>query len=179
MTVRPLIAGLALAALTSMTLTAAPAHAGDGDPKDAGKVSVELARAIAGTAKYHYEPLALKDGFVPDAVCVESPEGGMGFHYINEANIGSLDPAKPAALLYEEKNGKRKLVAVEYLVYDADQDLGTDDDRPTLFNQPFDGPMPGHFPGMPVHYDLHVWLYKSNPNGKFAEWNPRVSCPEE
>jgi hypothetical protein len=23
---------------------------------------------------------------------------------------------------------------------------------------------------------LHVWLYRDNPSGIFADWNPRVSC---
>jgi hypothetical protein len=36
--------------------------------------------------------------------------------------------------------------------------------------------MDGHGPGMPVHYDLHVWLFKKNPRGMFAEFNPRVAC---
>ena len=26
------------------------------------------------------------------------------------------------------------------------------------------------------HYDLHVWLYRDNPNGLFAQFNPKVSC---
>jgi hypothetical protein len=30
---------------------------------------------------------------------------------------------------------------------------------------------------MPIHYDLHVWLFKPNPAGVFASWNPRVHCP--
>jgi hypothetical protein len=29
---------------------------------------------------------------------------------------------------------------------------------------------------MPVHYDLHVWLFDSNPAGVFAAWNPSVDC---
>ena len=41
----------------------------------------------------------------------------------------------------------------------------------------FDGPMPGHNPQMPVHYDLHVWLYRYNNSGLFAPWNPRLKCP--
>jgi hypothetical protein len=36
--------------------------------------------------------------------------------------------------------------------------------------------MLGHDPMMPVHYDLHVWLYDSNPAGVFAPWNPSVDC---
>ena len=49
--------------------------------------------------------------------------------------------------------------------------------KSSLFGVPFDGPMLGHEPGMPKHYDLHVWLYERNPAGLFAAWNPRVHCP--
>lgn len=31
-------------------------------------------------------------------------------------------------------------------------------------------------PDMPIHYDLHVWLWKANPSGMFASWNPDVTC---
>ncbi|HEX2339612.1 MAG TPA: hypothetical protein VHI98_03955 [Vicinamibacterales bacterium] len=27
-------------------------------------------------------------------------------------------------------------------------------------------------------YELHVWAWKNNPRGTFAEWNPNVSCAE-
>ena len=26
------------------------------------------------------------------------------------------------------------------------------------------------------HYDRHVWIYRENPNGVFAPFNPAVSC---
>jgi hypothetical protein len=68
------------------------------------------------------------------------------------------------------------LVGDEYSQVDADQDLYTDDDRPSLFGQEFDGPMEGHGPGQPIHYDLHVWLWKKNPAGMFAPFNPKVAC---
>jgi hypothetical protein len=29
---------------------------------------------------------------------------------------------------------------------------------------------------MPVHYDLHVWLWQDNPAGMFALFNPTVTC---
>lgn len=48
----------------------------------------------------------------------------------------------------------------------------TDDDRPSLFGAPFDGPIEGHEPGMPIHYDLHVWVHKRNPLGTFAMFDP-------
>jgi hypothetical protein len=51
-------------------------------------------------------------------------------------------------------------------------------DRPSLFGVKFDGPMLGHEAGMPIHHDLHLWLWKHNPSGLFAMWNPRVHCPK-
>ena len=59
---------------------------------------------------------------------------------------------------------------------DADQNLATDGDRPSIFGVPFDGPMPGHNPTMPIHYDLHVWFWEDNPLGEFVPFNPAVSC---
>jgi hypothetical protein len=119
-------------------------------------------------------------GYVPSGPCAEDPKyGGMGFHYENPAFIEDrvLDPLRPEVLVYQPtKNGELRLGAVEYLKVDGDQDLATDDDRPWLFGVPFDGPMLGHNPTMPIHYDLHVWLYRHNPAGIFAMWNPRVSC---
>ncbi|HUG65708.1 MAG TPA: hypothetical protein VMK83_10860 [Gaiellaceae bacterium] len=56
------------------------------------------------------------------------------------------------------------------------QNLGTNADRPSLFGRAFDGPMPGHNPFMPVHYDLHVWVAEHNPSGVFALFNPALSC---
>ena len=26
------------------------------------------------------------------------------------------------------------------------------------------------------HFDRHVWLYRENPNGVFAQFNPKVTC---
>jgi hypothetical protein len=26
------------------------------------------------------------------------------------------------------------------------------------------------------HFDRHVWIYRDNPNGVFAPYNPAVSC---
>lgn len=47
---------------------------------------------------------------------------------------------------------------------------------PTMLGQPLDGPMPGHDADMPVHDDLHAWVYTNNPSGELAPWNPGVSC---
>jgi hypothetical protein len=31
--------------------------------------------------------------------------------------------------------------------------------------------------GLPSFYELHAWLWKPNPSGVFADYNPRVHCP--
>ena len=138
---------------------------------------IQLAQAYAATARYFYEPFAIADGYIREDFCVASPAGAMGFHYVNPQRLGQMDPSRPDALLYAPgPGGVRQLVGIEFFKNDADQNLATTGDRPTLFNQPFDGPMPGHFPGQPVHYDLHVWLWYHNPAGMFAAFNPALSC---
>jgi hypothetical protein len=67
---------------------------------------------------------------------------------------------------------------VEYWKADADQSLGTNDDRPSLFGRVLEGPMSGHGNwGMPVHYDLHAWVAEENPSGVFAPFNSALACP--
>ena len=30
---------------------------------------------------------------------------------------------------------------------------------------------------MPIHYDLHVWVWRDSPAGTFSTFNPTVGCP--
>jgi hypothetical protein len=124
---------------------------------------------------------AERAGYVAGAECVSSPEGAMGIHYANQSLVQDdvLDPRRPEILVYAPRGERLRLVAVEYFRADADGRLDTDDDRPSQFGRGFDGPMEGHEPGMPVHYDLHAWVWKHNPAGTFAMWNPRVECPAQ
>jgi len=134
-------------------------------------------RAV-GADRFRAVGAALAAGYAAASPCEASPEGGMGFHYVNQAAIAdpAIDPMKPEILVYAPSAGGVELVAAEYFKVDADQDLATDGDRPKLFGRAFDGPMQGHAPGMPRHYDLHVWLWKRNASGMFAQWNPDVRC---
>lgn len=169
---RRLIPLVAIAALL-VTIGAAVVQAGDGPlPRD-------LQAVRAATAKYHDVSVALADGYVPASGCEASPAGTMGIHYMKPALLGpGNDPAHPEVLLYlPNGKGSLKLVGVEYFQADGDQDLSTTGDRPSLFGRGFDGPMLGHNPQMPIHYDLHVWVHERNPNGVFAQWNPAISCP--
>jgi hypothetical protein len=142
----------------------------------------DLRRARAATRRFRNVAAARAAGYSAIGECAQDPKyGGMGIHYANAELIadGRLDVTKPEILVYQPMpSGRLRLGAIEYFQMDADQDLATDHDRPYQFGLPFDGPMLGHEPGMPIHYDLHVWLYRHNPAGRFALWNPRVHCPD-
>jgi hypothetical protein len=32
--------------------------------------------------------------------------------------------------------------------------------------------------GIPPFYALHVWAWRPNPSGVFADWNTKVSCDD-
>jgi hypothetical protein len=120
--------------------------------------------------------MAQAAGYVVASPCIP----GEGVHYITQslAQDAVVEPSRPELLIYAVGADRRlRLVAAEYWKADADGNKATTGDRPTLFGHPFDGPMDGHAPGMPVHYDLHVWLFKENPKGLFTAQNPTVGCP--
>ena len=126
----------------------------------------------AAVARFHSTKQAENAGYVADPHCVEVPGlGGMGHHWVNEDLVDPVfDPMNPEAILYAapDKNGKMRLVAVEYLV------INTGQTAPTFGGQAFD------VRGSPIpvaHWSLHVWLAKPNPSGLFAPFNPDVDCP--
>lgn len=173
---RDLAAGIA--ALLALATPIVLAGVASGDTADSKRVRADL-RAV--TARYNAVDQAIADGFAPTDECAALPGvGGMGYHYVNVDRLldGIVDPDRPDILLYaSDEQGRLRLAAVEWFAVDPDQDLTTDHGRPSLFGQPFDGPMPGHSPGMPIHFDLHAWVWEANPTGIFSAWNPAVSCP--
>ena len=119
------------------------------------------------------------EGYVQQFGCVSgSHEGAMGVHYVNFPLVGDgvLDPAKPELLVYEpQPNGRMRLVAVDYLVL-VDSWHAHDQAPPDLLGHLFHlFESPNRF-GLPAFYTLHVWSWKENPQGMFANWNPRVTC---
>lgn len=157
---------LALALASALLLPGGPAQAADD-----GSVARDLGRAYTATAKYLYEPAAIRDGFPRTDDCKSDPElGGMGYHYANLANLGSTDPTRPTALLYATgEDGRRRLVGVEWIVRSTGQPA------PEMFGRKFDGPF--DIEGLGRVYDRHVSLYSVNPSGLFARFNPLLSCP--
>ncbi|WP_340102445.1 hypothetical protein [Rhodohalobacter sp. 8-1] len=150
--------------------------------KISGQVAAQLAEVRRLTAPYHDHQIAAEDGwFIPLSPCVENPDlGGMGYHYGNSEYLGDgiHEPLKPEALLYEpQKNGKLRLVAVEYIVpFGEPETVGgapVQGDQPFLFGQGFDN---SPHVGPLGSWTLHVWLWRNNPSGMFAAYNPKVSC---
>jgi hypothetical protein len=164
--------------------------------EDAARCSAEcqadVERARSVTARYRDEKMALLDGFVPTIKCESlGPEdGAMGIHYLKAAQY--FTPHQPSvetpeALLYmPEATGARRLVGLEYALpvsqdgvpyYGIDPpDRARINPPPVLFGHSYDGPMQGHVPGQPWHYDLHVWAWSHNPRGMFAQHNPQETC---
>jgi hypothetical protein len=103
----------------------------------------------------------------------------MGIHYVKGTLVGdgAVDALTPEALVYAPgKAGQLHLAALEYVVFKADWDADHSS-PPSLFGHEFNvTPAPNRY-GLPDFYSLHVWIWKHNPAGMFASWNPDVSCP--
>lgn len=171
--------------LVALLLAAIIAAAGCKDEEAAGpdpeREIEELVAAVrAATQPYHAEAAAVAAGYAPASPCVASPAGGMGIHYANNGLVdGAVDAGKPEMLLYEPSaGGGMELVGVEFMVM-ADAWDAANGSPPELAGQSFDdhrAEADRH--GLPFpHYDLHVWVWKDNPAGVFAPFNPAVSCP--
>lgn len=147
------------------------------DSKLSGSFSpAELNKKIAAvrevTAPFHRIEAAIEAGWSEELTpCLEHPdEGGMGYHYANPDLINDeWNILEPEALLYEpQKNGRLRLVGVEYIVpFDEHPE---DADPPVLFGQEFHQNFEADI------WALHVWVWRNNPSGMFADWNPMVSC---
>lgn len=112
--------------------------------------------------------------------CVSSPhEGAMGVHFVNGGLVedGMLDAARPEVLVYEPRHGRLKLVAVEYIVI-AEAWHVSNAQPPVLEGQVFNFVGSPNRYGLPAFYELHVWAWRENPHGTFADHNPRVSCED-
>jgi hypothetical protein len=157
-------------AATVSALALGPAVAASAAPEnpDAGIQAVR-----AWTVRYHDAATAIADGFVPVSPC----DPGMGYHWVNFDRFDDkLVPAKPEVLLYAPGPDGLVLAGAEWVVVDEDQDLSTDQEHLAVFGHELYGPMPGHFTGMPVHYDLHAYAWVTNPDGPFTTFNPAITC---
>jgi hypothetical protein len=114
--------------------------------------------------------VAVAEGYAP-IPCASGIDGGaMGVHYVNPGYLKDAVPdvKRPQAVMYEPMpDGKMALVAVEYITFKGPASLDGQ-----LFN--FNG-APNRY-GLDPFYELHVWAWKPNPRGAYADMNPDVSC---
>lgn len=193
------IGAAGMAAVMAICAPVSPVSAAKGEEPS-------LAEVRAATARFARVEVALAEGYVRDpgnmcetaAMMGADPSlGAMGVHYFRPDLLGisgppnprvngtgtHIDFRQPAILIYEpQAGGGMTLVAVENLVFDkAWQDAGKGP-FPSFHGAPFNAMADD--PATPSdeahrfepHHDLHVWLYRDNPNGMFAQYNPRVSC---
>ena len=169
--------GLA-ASLVALTVGVGPVQAHDGTRHegDGHDGRARWGAVREATEAYRDLTAAQAAGYGLFPGCFDNPAGGMGVHYVNFSSVGDgiVDPLAPEGLVYEPtKDGGFRLVAIEYVVIAASW---TGSQPPEVYGHPLDFvDSPNEF-GLPPFYELHVWLYKSNPSGLFNEWNPRVTC---
>lgn len=167
----------------------------------------DLAAVRAAAERFRNVEVALAEGYVPApgnvceaAVHMGQPAelGAMGIHYFRPDLLGITAPPnprvsgsgthtdflRPAILIYEPQgDGSLELVAVENLVFEAAWRAAGNDAPPSFHGRPYermaDDPATGvdEAHAFEPHYDRHVWLFRDNPNGVFAPFNPNVRCP--
>jgi hypothetical protein len=124
--------------------------------------------------------------------------GAMGLHYVRKDWLGITPTApgkrvsgtgvhtdflKPSMLVYEpQADGSLKLVAVESLVFQSAWRVAGHKSPPRFRGVPYvllkDDPKTAvdEAHNYEPHYELHIWLFRHNPAGLYAEFNPRVTC---
>jgi len=177
-------AGTVLAHPRAETKAASGIHVQHAVQSDAG-LQAELAQVRRVTARFHDLDAALDAEYELGWVngsgnriitgCVAHPTAGaMGYHYFNAELMADLttDVLNPEVLVYAPgSDGDRKLVAGEWVVRGPNSNPPGVTEAPSVL-------------GMEMHilvpavgfYIMHAWVWRPNPSGMFADWNPEVSC---
>jgi hypothetical protein len=169
-------AGLAIALVPASVEGQQPARSNDPAPRFLRDFGPEVRRGYdevrAATARFVSLDSAVSAGYPRTvAQCLHHAEhGAMGFHHMNRDFLDrTLEISRPEILLYERQApDKYALTGVEYIVpYRAwPRDsvppviMGLDLKRSDELNL----------------WYLHMWVWKENPAGLFADWNPTVRC---
>ena len=166
----------------------------------------DLHEVRRATQRFQDVNVALAEGYIRDPanICDTAPMmgfpaelGAMGVHYIRPDllkpatgpgervyGVGlHTDFREPSILIYEpQQDGSMRLVAVENLVWQEAWHAAGNAAPPsfhgvkydTMADDPTTAIDEAH--NFEPHYDRHVWLYRTNPNGIFAQFNPNVNC---
>ena len=193
-----------LTALAAAAISATAAAAGELHKPGPGEPS--LAEVRAATERFRDVNVALAEGYVRDPLNLcdtadmmgrPAELGAMGIHFFRPDLLGISAPPNPrvdgngihtdfltpSILIYEpQADGSLELVAVENLVFARSWKEAGHDAPPTFHGVPYDTMVDD--PATPAdeahlfepHHDRHVWIYRTNPNGVFAPFNPAVTC---
>jgi len=193
------LAGLGLVATSFASRTPASASAASpGEPT--------LAEVRTATERFRDVKVALAEGYVRDPmnICDDAQLMGkpaelgvMGIHFFRPDLLGITGPPnprvsgtgthtdfnKPSILIYEpQADGSLELVAVENLVFIKAWEAAGNTAPPSFQGVPWDKMVDdpatktdeAHM--FEPHYDRHVWIYRENPNGVYAQFNPNATC---
>ncbi len=161
-------------------------------PSQQSELDRYVGEVRAGTMRYRDPAAAIADGYQPTELCIA--EEGIhfikpGFTRLINLEVGELTPE---FLIYAPSDdGDLRLVGVEYYSVafanteigpapwfgETPPPLGWARPPPVLYlDQVFKGPLPGHIPGGPWHYELHAYVWDENPDGLFNRTNPNIVC---
>lgn len=132
----------------------------------------DVTRARAATEAFRSLDRAVASGYQRDGGrCLDHPpDGAMGYHHMNPALLdATLDIERPEILVYERlPTGEYRLNGVEYVVpFTA---WPATSEPPVVMGQPL-----RRAASLELWY-RHVWIWRENPSGLFADWNPLVKC---
>jgi hypothetical protein len=128
------------------------------------------------TTQYQNVTAATAAGYNPVLGCVSgSDHGAMGIHYVNSSLLnGPINPTQPQALIYEpSSNGELKLVGVEFIILASALPPNAAPQVEGHLMLYIDAP---NRYGLPAFFEMHVWAWRSNPQGPFVDWNDHVTC---
>jgi hypothetical protein len=158
-------------------VTANHDHHGGGPENHHFMLLKDIVRLQRATAAFHSIPRAEQAGYAAFGACfADSTLGGMGFHWANQQliNDSTIDRDKPELMVYQPlPDGRKRLAAVEYIVFVDEWHAKGHQDPPRLFGQDFH--INPTLLAKPF-YLLHAWVWLPNPSGTFMDWNPRVRC---
>ena len=170
----------------------------------AGEPTLDEVRSLS--ERFQDVNVALAEGYIRDpanicetAAMMGQPteRGAMGVHYFRPDLLGITAPPSPrvdgvgthtdfrnpAILIYEpQADGSMQLVAVENLVFQESWRASGQSEPPRFHNVAYDTMADDPATALDEahnfapHFDRHVWVYRENPSGVFAQFNPTVTC---
>ena len=129
------------------------------DTQSHDRPSTGLVRDVReATQQFEDVGKAVAAGYVSTHHCVSGPnEGAMGVHYVNANYVadGVLVADQPEVLVYEPRNGRLRLVAVEFIVI-AEQWDAANPGPAAVGGQELNYIGAPNRQRLPAHYELHV-----------------------